>query len=327
MGWLALILFLLCTAGAAAAWWRSRRLRPRAAGHPFRGDAGDAEELRTLLSGPHRLLYRGQSRFQQVLLLEAPELRLYLDGQLQFSAADEAWYHEALVHPAMALAPSRARVLIAGGGDGLALREVLRYSDVQAVDLVDIDPLVLKLARHHPALVRLNGGAFRDPRVRTRVQDAAEFLATARVPYDVMVADFPDPADSQLARLYSREFFSRMLACLSPAGLLVVQATSPAAAPRTYWSVACTLAAIGLHTLSYHVEVPSFGDWGFHLAARIPLSAAAIRSRVPCRALGDLRPLFAFAPDLLCARAAAAVHSAETPVLHRIYQSEVGPGS
>lgn len=283
-------------------------------------------ELRQLLSGPHRILFHGRSDFQEVLLLESREVRLYLDGQLQFSSVDEGWYHEALVHPAMALAPRRRRVLVLGGGDGLAVREILRYPDVESVDLVDIDPLVLRMARRHRALARLNRGALRDPRVRVWTEDARVYLSVTRTPYDVMVADFPDPADEGIAQLYTREFFARAAGNLAEQGVLVLQSASPEGAPRAYWTVGRTLEAAGLHTLSYHVEVPSFGDWGFHAAATFPLAAAGLRFAVPTTILpADPAPLFAFPPRVLEARAGTGVNTLSSPVLCQLYQSELGP--
>lgn len=294
---------------------------------PFRGDAGDAAELALVLSGPHRVLYRGRSAYQEILLVEVKDVRLYLDGQLQFSALDEAYYHEALVYPAMALAATRARVLVLGGGDGLAVREILKYPDVAAVDLVDIDPAVLRLARRHPLVARLNGRALADRRVHLFPEDATRFVARAAGPYHVVVADFPDPADETLARLYSYEFYARLAGLLTPGGVLVTQAGSPEDAPRAYWTVGRTLAAAGLHVLSYHLTVPSFGDWGFHLAAPAPLRVEGVKVAVPCRALpAQLAPLCAFPEEVLEGQAGAAVHTLNRPVLHHIYQSEVGRG-
>ena len=92
------------------------------------------------------------------------DVRLYLNGHLQFSSVDEYRYHEALVHPAMCLAERRANILILGGGDGLAAREVLKHEGVERIDLVDIDPAVTGLFRDHPMLSRLNRGSLRHPR-------------------------------------------------------------------------------------------------------------------------------------------------------------------
>lgn len=210
-----------------------------------------------------------QSRHQRLVLTRRrDDLRLYLDGSLQFSSLDEHRYHEALVHPAMALHGNARRVLLLGAGDGLALREILRWPGVQRVDLVELDPLMLRLARRHPFLRRLNGGSLDDPRVRLHLGDA--FALMDRLPggYDVAIADFPDPASPGVARLYSVAFYGRLLARLAPDGQLVTQASSPFFTPLVMASIQASLEQLPLRARPYSVTVPSFGPWGFVLAQR-----------------------------------------------------------
>jgi predicted membrane-bound spermidine synthase len=235
------------------------------------GDTDDLIELQQLLSGPHRILKQGSFDGDEVFIIESKDVRMYLDKQLQFSSLDERIYHEALVHPAMTLIPKRDRILIVGGGDGLALREVLKYKDVKHVDLVDLDPLVLKVAKKVKQVASLNDHSLSDKRVSVYHQDARVFLSESRDLYDAIIVDFPDPADKVLSQLYTAEFFRRMFQYVNPNGILVCQSHSPVSAPTVYWSIRKTLRSIGLKTLSYHVTVPSFGDWGFHLAAHKPL--------------------------------------------------------
>lgn len=196
------------------------------------------------------------------------DLRLFLDGDLQFSSLDEYRYHEMLVHPA--LNGPRSRVLILGGGDGLALREVLAYDDVEEVTLVDLDDRVVDVARTYEPIRSLNEGAFEDERVTVRAEDA--FVWARRggdgQAYDAIVADFPDPDSTATAKLYSKEMYALLERLLAPRGRLVVQAGSPFFAPRAFWSVEATVAAAGLETRAYHADVPSFGDWGWVLAGR-----------------------------------------------------------
>jgi predicted membrane-bound spermidine synthase len=237
----------------------------------FSCDTDDLIELQQLLSGPHRILKQGNFDGNQVFIIQSKDVRMYLDKQLQFSSLDERIYHEALVHPAMTLIPKRQRVLILGGGDGFAVREVLKYKDVGHVDLVDLDPLVLKVAKSVKQVVSLNNHSLNDKRVSVYQQDARVFLSKRRDLYDAIIVDFPDPADKVVSRLYTAEFFRRMFRHLTPNGILVCQSHSPESAPSVYWSIQKTLKSIGLNTLSYHVNVPSFGDWGFHLAANKPL--------------------------------------------------------
>jgi spermidine synthase len=212
---------------------------------------------------------RLQTRHQRIVLTRRRnDLRLYLDGQLQFSSVDEYRYHEALVHPAMAWHPSPRRVLLLGAGDGLAAREVLRWPGVERIDLVELDEGMVRLARQQPFLRRLNGGSLDDPRLRVHVGDA--FAVVRQLPdrYDVVIADFPDPASAPLARLYSVAFYGRLRACLAPGGMIVTQASSPFFAPKVMASIAATLKELGLAARPYSVDVPSFGPWGFVLASR-----------------------------------------------------------
>ena len=219
--------------------------------------------------------------YQQITVTRfGDRTRLYLDQSIQFDTRDEHRYHEMLVHPAMMLAPRRARVLILGGGDGLAAREVLRWDGVEAVTLVDLDPAVTRLFRDNPDLAALNDFSLSDPRLRVVNQDAWMWARQQDAVYDVMILDLPDPRTLSLSRLYSREFYRRLVEGLSPRGLLVTQAGSPLFATDAFWMVERTLAAIpsaatpgdNLATLPYHVYVPSFGEWGFVIAAPMPVA-------------------------------------------------------
>ncbi|MDP9432764.1 MAG: polyamine aminopropyltransferase, partial [Actinomycetota bacterium] len=218
------------------------------------------------------VVHAERSDYQEIVLTRslpgAPEdLRLFLDGDLQFSSRDEYRYHEALVQPAMAA--GAASVLILGGGDGLALREVLR-SPVDKVVEVELDPAVLRLAREDERLRQLNRDSLRDPRVRVVEADAMTWLRSATEQFDVVIVDMPDPDDPATAKLYSLEFYGLAKRVLAPGGRLVVQAGSPYFAPAAYWSVVRTVNAAGLAVVPYHVDVPSFGNWGFVLAGHKP---------------------------------------------------------
>jgi len=202
---------------------------------------------------------------QKVSLSGREDMRLFLNGDLQFSSVDEYRYHEALVHPA--LAGERGRVLILGGGDGLALREVLRYPDVREVTLVELDPAMIEIARTYPPLAALNRNAFDDPRVKVVNRDAFVWAREGQPAYDAVIVDFPDPDSVATAKLYSVEFYGLAKRLLAPGGRMVVQAGSPFFAPRSYWCIEKSIRAAGLKTVPYHVEVPSFGDWGYVMAA------------------------------------------------------------
>jgi spermidine synthase len=228
----------------------------------------EASARQALYDDPIALHVR--SKHQEIVLTESvrgDDVRLFLNGDLQFSSIDEHRYHEALVHPAMA-GPHES-VLVVGGGDGLALREVLKYPDVERVVEVDLDAEMLRIAREEPALTRLNGRALEDPRVQTVAADAFSWLRTVGERFDVVVVDLPDPDSEDLAKLYSVEMYGMLAGrALAPGGRIVVQSGSPYFAPDAYWSIERSLRVAGLKTAPYHVDVPSFGDWGFHLASR-----------------------------------------------------------
>lgn len=227
------------------------------------------------------IVHAERSRYQSIVVTEgaifgpeSSDMRLFLDGDLQFSSIDEYRYHEMLVHPAMR--GGHARVLVLGGGDGLALREVLRYDDVEEVTLVDLDPAVVDLARTYEPLRELTDDSFADPRVEHVAADAftwaREHSSSAKGgarpdEYDVIIADFPDPDSTATAKLYSVEMYSLLRGLLADGGRLTVQSGSPFFAPDAFWCVDTTVASAGLHTVPYHASVPSFGEWGFVLAA------------------------------------------------------------
>ncbi len=301
--------------GGVNLWWFEARLERRSRWQGYGLSVGAALLLTGLLiaSGPlmdrwnddvyeDRVVYREQTPYQQIVMTRwQDDLRLFLDGNLQFSSLDEPRYHESLVHVPMTQGTSPRRVLVLGGGDGLAAREILKYSSVEQVTIVDLDPTVFELARTHPALTRLNDRSLYSPRVRTVARDAFVFLEETRRTYDLVVADLPDPNDVSLARLYSRTFYGLVRSRLAPRGVFVAQATSPYFAREAFWTIRETIAAAGFgHTYPYHVNVPSFGEWGFVLAAERPLDPDAAGPTVDTRFLNeDVVPgLFRFPKDL-----------------------------
>lgn len=214
--------------------------------------------------------------YQQITVTRFRDrVRLYLDHAIQFDSLDEHRYHEMLVHPAMGLVARPHQVLILGGGDGMAAREVLRHNSVETVTLVDLDPRVTALFRDHPELSPLNSGALSDPRVTILNRDAWQFVETTQHGFDVIILDLPDPKNIALSRLYSREFYALVAERLNFGGLMVTQAGSPLFARQAFWSIARTLGATRnpqdpgevLQITPYHAYVPSFGDWGFVMAA------------------------------------------------------------
>lgn len=228
------------------------------------------------------------------------DLRLYINGNLQFSSRDEYRYHEALVHPAMQALPWARSVLILGGGDGLALREVLRYPNIKHVTLVDLDPAMTRAFTQRAELVKLNQGSFSDPRVTVINADAAIWLQNSQDMFDAAIVDFPDPSSFALGKLYSVPFYGILKKHLAANGLMVVQATSPYFAPHAYWTIESTLREVGLRTYPYHAYVPSFGEWGFILASPQQAYTAPTEYRLPMRYLNadTTREMFIFPPDM-----------------------------
>lgn len=215
------------------------------------------------------IIHMEESSYQKIILTRQDEdLRLYLDGSLQFSSIDEHRYHEVLVHPAMSVSGQRNHVLVLGGGDGLAVREILKYDDVEEITVVDLDPAVVTLAKEHPLLKKLNQDAFHHEKVQIYNEDAFQFLESTEQFYDVIIVDLPDPNNESINKLYTKEFYSLVRNHLQPWGTAIIQATSPVFAVEVYWTIHQTIQATGLHTLPLHVEVPSFGNWGFVLASR-----------------------------------------------------------
>ena len=228
------------------------------------------------------------------------DLRLYINGNLQFSSRDEHRYHEALVHPALESMPWARSALILGGGDGLALREILRYPNIKQVTLVDLDPQMTQLFSSSKPLVDLNHDSFHDPRVRLINADAARWIETAPENFDVAFVDFPDPSTFALGKLYSVPFYAMLKKRIAEHGLVVVQATSPYFAPHAYWCIDATLRAAEFHTFPYHTYVPSFGEWGFILAGNETQFAPPKHYKLPMRYLNAAvtEEMFSFPPDM-----------------------------
>ena len=222
------------------------------------------------------VVLRENSAYQRVVVTRsAAGVRLFLNGNLQFHSRDEYRYHEALVHPAMAAQGAPRRVLVLGGGDGLAVREVLKHPGVQQITLVELDPHITRLFSTEPMLTALNGGALSSPKLKIVNADAFGWLESHDQSFDVIIVDFPDPTNFALGKLYTTSFYQLLDQHLAADGFAVVQTTSPLIARRSFWTVAATLEAVGLTVTPYHAHVPSFGEWGFIIAGRRPFRAPA----------------------------------------------------
>ena len=247
------------------------------------------------------VVFESHSPYQRLVVTRwKDDTRLYINGNLQFSSRDEARYHEALVLPAMQTASRAEHVLILGGGDGLAAREVLKYPNVKQITLVDLDPDMTAVFKNSAALSALNQGSLSHPKMRVINDDAAKWLETAPQKFDVIIIDLPDPSNFSLGKLYSVPMYRLVARHLAPQGKIVVQSTSPYFAPHAFWSVVATLEAAGLYTAPYHVYVPSFGEWGFVLAGFSADFAVPQKFDVPTRYLNadTAAEMFRFPPDM-----------------------------
>jgi spermidine synthase len=218
-----------------------------------------------------QIIYQKQTAYQKIVVTKSEttsDQRLYIDGHIQFSSRDEYRYHEALVHPLLSNAGKKHNKLILGGGDGLAIREVLKHADVKRIDLVDIDPEMTHLGQNLHQLATLNQHSLDNEKVHLYHQDAFTFINQAGILYDRVIIDMPDPHNEAINKLYSKEFYTMIIKRMNTNGYLVSQSSSPFFTHRTYWSIEATLNAVFNETLSYHVTIPSFGIWGFHLARR-----------------------------------------------------------
>ena len=277
------------------------------------------------------VIHAESTPYQQIVLTRSRGvINLFLNGALQFSSIDEYRYHEALVHPALSLSRHHERILVLGGGDGLAVREILKHPSVGTITLVDIDPAITDLFRTNPLLTHLNGRALLHPKVEIINGDAAKFLEETRALFDIVVIDLPDPHDIPMSRLYTRWFYTLVRSRMSAHGLLVTQATSPLYAREAYWSIAKTLAATTspahadrpFYVLPYHAYVPTFGDWGFVIAAPRELSLEdvslkGLKTRFLQSAL--LPKLSVFPPDM--SRVAVDINTLEDHALPGYYEA------
>lgn len=273
-----------------------------------------------------QIIYEKQTAYQKIVVTKSEttsDQRLYIDGHIQFSSRDEYRYHEALVHPLLTIAGKKENVLILGGGDGLAVREVLKHNAVKRIDLVDIDPEMTRLGTQLHQLATLNQHSLENDIVHIHHQDAFTFINQAGILYDRVIIDMPDPHNEAINKLYSREFYSMIIKRMSTQGYLVSQSSSPFFTHKTYWSIEATLNAVFNDTLSYHVNIPSFGAWGFHLARRKSAFPEKFTFNINTRFLTDesMQAATIFAKDTQ--KIDSPVNTIMEPTLYQLYISDL----
>jgi len=280
-----------------------------------------------------KVIYARQTPYQKIVMTQWKQFYwLYINGQEQFSTFDEEKYHEPLVHPAMKLTTDRNHILILGGGDGLALREVWKYADVKAVTLVDLDPAMTDLAAEHPVLVDINEASLKDPRLNIVNQDAGAFLQADSHLYGVVIIDLPDPDTIDLMHLYSTNFYRLVGRHLCAGGVMVTQATSPYFSREAFWCIINTMRTAGFTPLPYHNQIPTMGEWGWVLAMKSAKSSLSeVKQIILSKDFDSLRTRFLnndvmiamvqFGKGLLdpVEMEKIKVNTQVNPVLHRYY--------
>lgn len=212
------------------------------------------------------IIYSEQTMYQKIVITKhKDDFRLFLDGNLQFSSTDEYRYHEALVHIPFLYTPKHDRVLILGGGDGLAAREILKYDDVKEIVLVDIDPKMTELCSTNQEICKMNNNSLTNEKVKILNEDAYKYVETNQEKFDVIIIDLPDPNNETLNKLYTNVFYNYIKANLTDTGVAVTQSTSPYYAKKSFWCINKTAKTQFENVIPYHLQVPTFGEWGFNL--------------------------------------------------------------
>ncbi len=290
-----------------------------------------ADSLTTLAEDalfPDQIVYAKSSPYQRIVVTRGKlGHSLFLNGNLQFNSFDEYRYHEALVHPAFAAYKGEPkRVLVLGGGDGLAVREILKYPSVESVTLVDLDPMMTGLSEALPALMELNKGSMRDPRVTVINADAFVWLDNNDFePFDIAIVDFPDPNNFALGKLYTTRFYGLLKAKLRPEAAVVIQCTSPLYARNSYWSIIKTLEAAGFSVKPFQTTVPSFGVWGYALVKQQPFETPQnAREGIELNYINQtsFASLFDFPSDMTLPSDDIEINRLDNQALVRYYETE-----
>lgn len=269
-----------------------------------------------------RVILSEQTQYQHIVLTRhKDDLRLFIDGNVQFCSLDEYRYHEALVHIPMSQAAKKDKVLILGGGDGMAVRELLKYEGTQ-ITLVDLDPEMIRICSENKIIAGLNENSLKSDRLKIINDDAYRFLEENEEDYDVIIVDLPDPNNESLNKLYTNVFYRLCQNSLTKDGILAVQSTSPYYATKAFWCIGKTLESEGFFVKPYHLQVPAFGDWGFHLASRKELGDNYdITVETKYLSEDNVDALFSFGKDEIAED--VEINSLSKPVLIEYYSEAV----
>ena len=247
---------------------------------------------------------------------------MFIDGNIQFCSLDEYRYHEALVHIPMANALNKDKVLVLGGGDGLAVRELLKYDSTE-ITLVDLDAEMIRICSENNHIVELNEGALSSDRLTIINQDAYRFLEETEEKFDVIIVDLPDPNNETLNKLYTNIFYRLCKNALSEDGVMTVQSTSPYYAPKAFWCINRTLESEGFYVKPYHIQVPAFGDWGFNMASLRELEEPQIEVETRYLTTENAKGLFIFGKDETLQGQEIELNTLSKPMLIQYYSEAV----
>lgn len=265
-----------------------------------------------------------QTKYQKIVMTKhKDDVRLFLDGNLQFSSMDEYRYHEALVHVPMMYAERHNRVLILGGGDGLAAREVLKYDDVEEIVLVDIDKEMTDLCSSDKQISKLNNGSLKNSKLTIINEDGYMYVKENQNKFDVIIIDFPDPNNESLNKLYTNVFYNYIKANLTENGVMVCQSTSPYYAKNSFWCINKTIKSQFNTVIPYHLQVPSFGDWGFNLAFNGNNQMKNLTIDTKYLNSSNIESLFVFGNDEIVPLDSVEENSMFKPALITYYNKEV----
>lgn len=275
-----------------------------------------------------KVIYAEQSKYQRIVITQwKDDYWLYLNGNQQLCTRDEVMYHEPLVHPALTLHPNPVNVLVLGGGDGCAVREILKYTKVKNITLVDLDPAMTELGKTNSILTKLNKNSLSNPKVKVLNEDGYKYMQSTENYYDVIIVDLPDPRSVELGRLYSHEFYKTSYRHLRSGGIIVTQAGSPYFATQAFSCIVETMKSAGFQTVPMHNQVITLGEWGWSLGVKQPTSDVKkklqkLDFKVPTRWINNEAMILitSFGKDFYpCKIDSVKVNRIHDPVLHKYY--------
>nr|WP_320117566.1 polyamine aminopropyltransferase [uncultured Marinifilum sp.] len=275
-----------------------------------------------------KVIYAEQTKYQRIVMTQwKNDYWLYLNGNQQLCTRDEMMYHEPLVHPAMTLHPNPTHILVLGGGDGCAVREILKYPKVEQITLVDLDPAMTNLGRTNSILTNLNQNSLSNDKVKVLNNDGYKYLQSTDEYYDVIIVDLPDPRSIELGRLYSHEFYKTCYRHLRPEGIIVTQAGSPYFATQAFLCILETMKSAGFETVPMHNQVITLGEWGWSLGVKhknvnVKEKLQKLEFDVPTQWVNNeaMALITSFGKDFYpCKIDSVKVNRIHDPVLHKYY--------